>query len=83
VYYKKICAKLRIKTGYFGKLYVDWLVFIVDKNYYETYKNIILYHPNKNPQDKEQLILAKEGKLETNDGVINFKLDEGKAYEIK
>ncbi|MBT0758996.1 LptF/LptG family permease [Campylobacter lari] len=81
--YKKISAKVSIKTGEFGQRYGEWLVFIDAKNSDETYKNIIMYHPKKNLQDKEQVILAKEGKLETNDGIITFKLDEGKAYEIK
>ncbi|OCX42243.1 hypothetical protein A7X81_03370 [Campylobacter ornithocola] len=81
--YKKISAKVSIKTGEFGQRYGDWLVFIDAKNSDETYKNIIMYYPKKNPQDKERVILAKEGKLDTNEGVITFKLDEGKTYEIK
>ncbi|CAM4096052.1 LptF/LptG family permease [Campylobacter armoricus] len=81
--YKKISAKISIKTGEFGQRYGEWLVFIDNKNSEDIYQNIIMYHPKKKPQDKEQVILAKEGRLETNEGVIAFKLSEGKAYEIK
>ncbi|AJC84893.1 LptF/LptG family permease [Campylobacter peloridis] len=81
--YKKISTKVNIKTGEFGQRYGDWLVFIDSKDVNENYKNIIMYHPKKNEQDKEQVILATQGRLETNDGIITFKLDEGRAYEIK
>ncbi|TXE83480.1 LptF/LptG family permease [Campylobacter peloridis] len=81
--YKKISTKVNIKTGEFGQKYGDWLVFIDSKDANENYKNIIMYYPKKNEQDKEQVILATQGRLETNDGIVTFKLDEGRAYEIK
>lgn len=81
--YKKISTKVSIKTGEFGQRYGEWLVFIDEKDDNGVYKNIIMYHPKKSVQDKEQAILAKEGKLESNEGIISFSLKEGKAYEIK
>ncbi|WP_291953215.1 LptF/LptG family permease [Campylobacter sp.] len=81
--YKKISTKINIKTGEFGQKYGDWLIFIDKKNADNIYENIIMYHPKKNSSDKEQIILAKEGKLESQEGFVLFKLDEGKAYEIK
>ncbi|TDJ81377.1 LptF/LptG family permease [Campylobacter volucris] len=81
--YKKISTKVSIKTGEFGQRYGEWLVFIDEKDDNGVYKNIIMYHPKKSAQDKEQAILAKEGKLESNEGIISFSLKEGKAYEIK
>ncbi|MCR6570311.1 LptF/LptG family permease [Campylobacter insulaenigrae] len=81
--YKKISTKINIKTGEFGQKYGDWLIFVDEKNADNIYKNIIMYHPKKKPDDKEQIILAKEGKLENQEGYVSFKLDEGKAYEIK
>ncbi|HHO0727559.1 TPA: LptF/LptG family permease [Campylobacter lari] len=81
--YKKISTKINIKTGEFGQRYGEWLVFINTQDENNVYKNIIMYHPKKNEDDKEQIILASEGKLENQNGVVSFVLNQGKAYEFK
>lgn len=81
--YKKISAKISIKTGEFGQKYGEWLVFVDNKTSDEVYQDIIMYHAKKDDKDKERLILAKQGRLITNDGELVFKLDKGKAYEMK
>ncbi len=58
VNFKKTQVKFNYKTGEFGQRFLEWMIFI-EKQESDRYENIIMYHPKRNIEDKEQLIIAK------------------------
>lgn len=80
--FKKTQVKLNIKTGEFGQKFMDWMVF-VEKENDGHYENIVMYHPVKSPKDREQLIIAQQGKLTRDESGISFKLMQGKVYDFE
>lgn len=80
--YKKTKIKFNYKSGEFGQNFLDWMIFI-DKEEDGIYKNIIMYHPKKNQNDKEQLLIANQGNLEQNKDVYSFRLKNGKMYNFE
>ncbi|PSM52644.1 lipooligosaccharide transport system, ABC transporter permease component LptF [Campylobacter blaseri] len=82
--YKKTQATLNIKASEFGQSFGDWLIFIESENKNKNgniYENLIMYSPKKG-QDKERVILAKEGKFRSIDSVFEMILKDGKIYTI-
>jgi len=80
--FKKTQVRFNYKTGEFGQKFFNWMIFI-EKQDGLRYENIIMYHPKLKQEDKEQLILAKEGILENEDDVFAFKLLQGKIYNFE
>ncbi|KEA46595.1 membrane protein [Campylobacter mucosalis] len=79
--YKKTIAKLNLKGGQFGQKFSDWMVYISEESDDKTtYKDIVMYNP-KNSEQK-QLLIAKQATINNENGVIELKLDNGKAYNI-
>ena len=80
--YKKTQVKLNLKTAEFGQRFLEWLIFIESEEA-GIYKNVIMYYPIKNAKDKEQLIIAKQGRLERDDQSLSLKLANGNAYNFE
>lgn len=80
--FKKTQVKFNYKTGELGQNFLDWMIFI-QKQSDDKYEGIVMYHPKKALEDKEQLIVAKEGFLERLDESYSFKLLQGKMYNFE
>lgn len=81
IYYKKTQINFNLKIGKFGQKFSSWLIFIQDQNN-NIYKDIIMYQPTHN-NEKEQLIIAKEAKIENENNNMVLKLFNGKIYNFK
>ncbi|EAJ3523727.1 LptF/LptG family permease, partial [Campylobacter coli] len=82
VNFKKTQVKFNYKTGEFGQRFLEWMIFI-EKQESDRYENIIMYHPKRNIEDKEQLIIAKEATAQRNEDSFAFKLSNGKMYNFE
>ncbi|HEF9365219.1 TPA: LptF/LptG family permease [Campylobacter coli] len=82
VNFKKTQVKFNYKTGEFGQRFLEWMIFI-EKQESDRYENIIMYHPKRNIEDKEQLIIAKEATTQRNEDSFAFKLSNGKMYNFE
>ncbi|MCZ0772469.1 LptF/LptG family permease [Campylobacter hepaticus] len=80
--YKSTQVKFNYKTGEFGQKFLDWMIFI-EKQYNNKYENIIMYHPKRKIDDKEQLIIAKEAYVQRKDDGLAFSLNQGKIYNFE
>ncbi len=82
VNFKKTQVKFNYKTGEFGQRFLDWMIFI-EKQDNDKYENIIMYHPKRKAEDKEQLIIAKEAIAQRGENGFTFKLSKGKMYNFE
>ncbi|MBT0864566.1 LptF/LptG family permease [Campylobacter coli] len=82
VNFKKTQVKFNYKTGEFGQRFLGWMIFI-EKQENDRYENIIMYHPKRTIEDKEQLIVAKEATVQRNEDSFAFKLSNGKMYNFE
>lgn len=82
VNFKKTQVKFNYKTGEFGQRFLDWMIFI-EKQDNDKYENIIMYHPKRKAEDKEQLIIAKEAIAQKGENGFTFKLSKGKMYNFE
>ena len=82
VNFKKTQVKFNYKTGEFGQRFLEWMIFF-EKQESDRYENIIMYHPKRNIEDKEQLIIAKEATAQRNEDSFAFKLSNGKMYNFE
>lgn len=80
--YKKTQVKFNYKTGEFGQKFLGWMIFIEEQSD-DKYENIIMYHPKRTAEDKEQVIIAKEARVEKNDEGFAFVLRSGKMYNFE
>lgn len=76
--FKKKEANFNIKESEFGQKFGGWLVYISSKDD-KTYKDIKLFKTDKN---QEHFILAKEAVLDNKEGILSFKLLDGKVFVI-
>ena len=79
--YKMIEAKLNIKATEFGQKYGEWLVFINKKIAENDYKNAIMF--KKTLDSGDNFIIADKAKLNKEKSYLEFKLTNGRVYNIK
>ena len=80
--YKKTQVKFNYKTGEFGQKFLGWMIFIENQSA-DRYEKILMYHPKRTAEDKEQLIIAQEARVEKNDAGLSFVLKAGKIYNFE
>ncbi len=84
--FKKTEAKLNLKIGEFGQKIYDWLIYIESENN-GLYQNLIMYHPLnvdiKLTTNKEQLITARNAKLDIEEQNLVFTLYDGNLYNFE
>jgi len=67
-------AKFNFQTSQISQKFGEWNIFTSSKKD-KTYKDLILYNNKSN-----QLILAKQARLNTANGYLTFKLSDGNVY---
>lgn len=76
--YKKSEAKFNLSASEFGHKFGDWLLYIGKENVDNTYSDVILF--NKNQEEEEVLIKAKNAEIINDSGVLRLKLSSGEGY---
>jgi len=78
--YKKLQAKINLKSSSYGQRFGDWSVFVKGAKK-DRYEDIVLY--NKNAKKKsDRFVMAKEARMEHNGSVISIVLENGVLYNI-
>jgi len=86
IYEKRANASLNIKATEFGQKFGDWLLFI-DDNDNGVFSNIALFSNKADFSDdinsSETFIVAKEAKVENQDGTLSFALLDGRGFLLE
>jgi len=69
-------AKFNLKNSQISQKFGDWILF-ANKGEKNSFKDIYLFNPQK-----KEFILADSSRLETKKNIINFKLHQGKIYDL-
>ena len=75
---KKKEANFNVKASEFGQKFGNWLIYISDKNE-NVYENVKLF---KTKEKEDQFIVSNSAVLDNDDGILSFKLNDGKAFII-
>ena len=78
VSYKKSEAKFNLSAGEFGHKFGDWLLYLGKANEDGTYSDVFLF--NKQEENEEILIAAKEAKIINDSGILRLELSNGQGY---
>ena len=76
--FKRSEINVDLKPGDFGQKIGDWLVYI-DSKKDNVYHGLVLY-ANSTDKIKENFIIAKNGKIENKQGILELVLYDGEAY---
>ena len=78
---KKSQANFNIKPSEFGQKFGDWHIYIGEQDEdNKKYSDIALFNQNRN---SENLILASQAQIVNNDGVLQFRLYDGRTHLYK
>ncbi|RDU73451.1 LptF/LptG family permease [Helicobacter aurati] len=76
--YKKNTIDINLKPGDFGQKIGEWLIY-VDSKEKNLYKGLVLYS-NDVAESKKGLIIAKQGEILNQDGILELLLYDGDSY---
>lgn len=80
--YKKSQINFNLKTGQFGQKFSSWFIFISSQEN-NTYKDIVMYHPQNSKDELEQFVIAKLARLENHNNSLVLRLENGKIYNFE
>jgi lipopolysaccharide export system permease protein len=76
IHIKKAEAEFNISATEFGQKFGEWLLFI-DSEKDNIYSNVALFHADKK---EEKFILANSATIANEQGVLHFRLKDGRAF---
>ncbi len=82
VEYKKIEAKVNIKSSEFGQKFDTWSVFVQGLHDRDNYKDIVLYERDEQ-NGNDTFIIAYGANIDKNSSRLELNLKEGSVYSLK